>query len=90
VIYGQPALIDVAQTWSQKFGTRENFVALQCSMMNMKTAMVLAAVSVLACGCAETKNQAETFGVSAQDPWYMIDGWHYEQDGIGWFTDTED
>jgi hypothetical protein len=52
-------------------------------MMNEKTAMVLAAVSVLVSGCAETKSQAEIFGVSAQDPWYMIDGWHYEQDGIG-------
>jgi hypothetical protein len=60
-------------------------------MMNMKTAMVLAAVSVLVSGCAETKSQAgiQTYNVSAQDPWYMIDGWHYEQDGIGWFTDTE-
>jgi hypothetical protein len=56
--------------------------------MKMKTAMVLAAVSVLVSGCAETKSQAEIQiqGVSSQDPWYMIDGWHYEQDGIGWFT----
>jgi hypothetical protein len=45
--------------------------------MKMKTAMVLAAVSVLVSGCAETKSQAETRiqGVSAQDPWYMIYGW---------------
>jgi hypothetical protein len=43
--------------------------------MNMKTAMVLTAVSVLVCGCAETTNQAG-FGVSAQDPYYMIDGSH--------------
>jgi hypothetical protein len=45
--------------------------------MNVKTAMVLAAVSVLVCGCAETKNQSQSLGVpgvSAQDPWYMIDG----------------
>jgi len=57
--------------------------------MKMKTAMVLAAISVLVSGCAETKSQAEIQGVSAQDPFYMIHGWHYEQDGIGWFTDTE-
>jgi hypothetical protein len=38
--------------------------------MKMKTAMVLAAVSVLVSGCAETKSQAEIQGVSAQDPWY--------------------
>jgi outer membrane lipoprotein-sorting protein len=46
-------------------------------MMKMKTAMVLAAVSVLVSGCAETKSQAETRiqNVSAQDPWYMIYGW---------------
>jgi hypothetical protein len=50
-------------------------------MMKMKTAMVLAAVSVLVSGCAETKSQAEIQGVSAQDPFYMIHGWHYEQDG---------
>jgi outer membrane murein-binding lipoprotein Lpp len=47
--------------------------------MKMKTAMVLAAVSVLVSGCAETKSQAEIQGqiqgVSAQDPWYMIYGW---------------
>jgi hypothetical protein len=63
----------------------------QLSMMKMKTAMVLAAVSVLVSGCAETKSQAEIQGiqgVSAQDPFYLIHGWHYEQDGIGWFTDT--
>ena len=64
-------------------------------MMKMKTAMVLATVSVLVSGCAETKSQAEIQGqagiqgVSAQDPFYMIYGWHYEEDGIGWFTDTE-
>ena len=55
----------------------------------MKTAMVLAAVSVLVSGCAETNSQAKIEGVSAQDPFYMIDGWHYEQDGIGWFTDRK-
>jgi hypothetical protein len=58
-------------------------------MMKMKTAMVLAAVSVLVNGCAETNSQAKIEGVSAQDPFYMIDGWHYEQDGIGWFTDSK-
>jgi hypothetical protein len=58
-------------------------------MMKMKTAMVLAAVSVLVSGCAETNSQAQIQGVSAQDPYYMIDGSDYEQDGIGWFTDTE-
>ena len=55
----------------------------------MKTGMVLAAVSVLVSSCAETNSQTQIQGVSAQDPYYMIDGWHYEQDGIGWFTDTE-
>jgi hypothetical protein len=54
-------------------------------MMKMKTAMVLAAVSVLVSGCAETKSQGQIYGVSAQDPYYMI----YEQDGIGWLTGTE-
>jgi hypothetical protein len=58
-------------------------------MMKMKTAMVLAAVAVLVSGCAETKSPPAIQGVSAQDPFYMIYGWHYEQDGIGWFTDTE-
>jgi hypothetical protein len=58
-------------------------------MMKMKTAMVLAAVCVLVSGCAETKSQAGIQGVSAQDPFYMIQGWQYEQDSIGWFTDTE-
>ena len=57
--------------------------------MKKKTVMVLAAVSVLVSGCAETNSQTGTQNVSAQDPFYMIDGWHYEQDGIGWFTDTE-
>lgn len=39
--------------------------------------LVLAvAVSVLVGGCAETKSQTEIKGVSAQDPFYMIDGWH--------------
>jgi hypothetical protein len=57
--------------------------------MKMKTAMVLAAVSVLVSGCAETNSQATIQGVSAQDPYYMIRGWSYEQDGIGWFTDTK-
>jgi hypothetical protein len=57
--------------------------------MKMKTAMVFAAVSVLVSGCAETKSAPEIQGVSAQDPLYMIYGWRYEQDGIGWFTDTE-
>ncbi|MBV8100106.1 MAG: hypothetical protein JOZ31_13200 [Verrucomicrobia bacterium] len=45
-------------------------------MMKMKTAMILAAVSVLVSSCAETKSQAgihgEILGVSAQDPYYMI------------------
>jgi hypothetical protein len=36
---------------------------------------------VLVSGCAETENQTEIQGVSAQDPFYMIHGWHYEQDG---------
>jgi hypothetical protein len=58
-------------------------------MMKMKTAMVLAAVVVLVSGCAGTKSPPAIQGVSAQDPFYMIHGWHYEQDGIGWFTDTE-
>jgi hypothetical protein len=58
-------------------------------MMKMKTAMVLAAVSALVSGCAETKSQTEILGVSAQDPFYMIHGCRYEQEGIGWFTDTE-
>jgi hypothetical protein len=58
-------------------------------MMKMKTAMVLAAVSVLVSGCAESKNQAEIQGVSGQDPFYMIDGWRHEQEGMGWFTETE-
>jgi len=44
-------------------------------MMKMKTAMVLAAVSVMVSSCAETKSQAEIQGVSAQDPFYMIHGW---------------
>ena len=57
--------------------------------MKMKTAMVLAAFSVLVSGCAETNSQAKIEGVSAQDPYYMIHGWRYEQDGIGWFTDAE-
>jgi hypothetical protein len=57
--------------------------------MKMKTAMVLAAVSVLVSSCAETNSQTQIQGVSAQDPYYMIDGWHYKQDGTGWFTDTE-
>jgi len=57
--------------------------------MKMKTAMVLAAVSVLVSGCAQTKSQGKIYGVSAQDPFYMIQGWHYDQDGSGWFTDTE-
>jgi hypothetical protein len=59
------------------------------SIMKMKTAMVLAAVSVLVSGCAETKSQGTIQGVSAQDPFYMIHGWRDEQDCIGWFTDTE-
>ena len=58
-------------------------------MMKMKAAMVLPAVSVLVSGCAETTRQTGTQNVSAQDPYYMIQGWRYEQDGIGWFTDTE-
>ena len=57
-----------------------------------QTLLVLAAV-VLVSGCAETKSQggiqgqgdiqgqAGIQGVSAQDPFYMIYGWHYEQDG---------
>ena len=45
----------------------------------MKTAMVLAAISVLVSGCAETNSQAGIQGVSAQDPFYMIDGRHYER-----------
>jgi hypothetical protein len=38
----------------------------------MKTALVLAAVSMLISGCAETKSHEflEIQGVSAQDPWY--------------------
>ena len=55
----------------------------------MKTAMVLGAVSVLVSGCAETNSQTGIQNVSAQDPFYMIDGWHYDQDGIGWFTDSK-
>jgi hypothetical protein len=44
-------------------------------MMKMKTAMVLAAVSGLISGCAQTKSQVDRIqNVSAQDPWYMIDG----------------
>jgi hypothetical protein len=63
---------------------------LYIAVMKIKTAMVLAAVSVLISGCAETKNQAAGIqGVSAQDPFYMIYGWHYQRDDIGWFTDTE-
>jgi len=58
-------------------------------MMKMKTAIVLAAVSVLVSGCAETKNQGQIYGISAQDPFYMVQGWHSEQDGIGWFTDAD-
>jgi hypothetical protein len=57
--------------------------------MKMKTGVVLGAVSVLVSGCAETKSQDKIYGVSAQDPYYMIQGWHYQQDGIGSFTDTE-
>ena len=45
-----------------------------------QTLLVLAAV-VLVSGCAETKSQDGIQGVSAQDPFYMIYGWHYEQDG---------
>ena len=45
----------------------------------MKTAMVLATISVLVSGCAETNSQAKIEGVSAQDPFYLIDGWHYER-----------
>jgi hypothetical protein len=58
-------------------------------MMKTKTAMVVAAVSVLVSGCAETTSQTGTRNVSAQDPYYMIQGWRCGQDGIGWFTDTE-
>jgi hypothetical protein len=60
--------------------------------MKMKTAMVLAAVSMPVSGCADYNSQAYppgTQGVSAQDRAYLIHGWHYEQDGIGWFTDSE-
>jgi hypothetical protein len=46
----------------------------------MKAAMILAAVSVLVSGCAETKSPPAIQGVSAQDPFYMIQGWRYEQD----------
>jgi hypothetical protein len=49
--------------------------------MKMKAAMVLAAVSVLVSGCAETKSPQAIQGVSAQDPFYIIGGWHSEQDG---------
>ena len=45
----------------------------------MKTAMVLAAISVLISSCAETNSQDKIEGVSAQDPYYMIDGWHYQR-----------
>jgi len=58
-------------------------------MMKKKTAIVLAAVSVLVSGCAETKSQGQIYGVSAQDPFYMVQGWHSEKDGIGWFTDAD-
>ena len=61
-------------------------------MMKMKTAMVLAAISVLLSGCGEYQSQGyapEIQGVSAQSRFYLIDGWRYEQDGIGWFTDSE-
>jgi hypothetical protein len=41
----------------------------------MKTVIALAAISVLVSGCAETKGQFDRIqNVSAQDPWYMIDG----------------
>jgi hypothetical protein len=59
---------------------KETSLAMQaspvhCSMMKMKTAMVLAAVSGLISGCAQTKSQVDRIqNVSAQDPWYMIDG----------------
>ena len=58
-----------------------------------QTLLVLAAVCVLVGGCAETKSQggiqgqgniqgqAGIQGVSAQDPFYMIYGWHYEDCG---------
>lgn len=45
--------------------------------MKMKTAVVLAAASVLVSGCAGTKTPTGLQNLSAQDPWYMIDGWHY-------------
>ena len=51
------------------------------SMIKVKAAMVLAAISVLVSGCAEPKSAPAIQGVSAQDPFYMIQGWHYEQDG---------
>jgi uncharacterized protein YceK len=59
------------------------------SMTKMKATMVLAAVSVLLSGCAETTSQTGTQNVSAQDPYYMIQGWRYGQDSIGRFTDTK-
>ena len=54
-------------------------------------ASVCMAISVLLSGCAENGSHElpEIQGVSAQFRGYLIDGWHYEQDGIGWFTDSE-
>jgi hypothetical protein len=42
--------------------------------MKTKTAMALAAVSVLVSACAEIDRQTGSQNVSAQDPFYMIVG----------------
>jgi predicted small secreted protein len=54
--------------------------AVQCSMRKVKAALVLVVVSALVSGCTEnagTGSQSQVYGVSAQDPYYMIQSTQY-------------